>query len=147
MGILLASGYGASLVLKRFRIPHIVAYLVVGFTIANTIFADIDMSEEMGTWFATTGTLALGLIGFKIGTELKIQRLAKEPKFIIIVLLAEAGRAFLLVFTVVFLFFAKYLLALLLGGLATATAPTATVEVLRKLGAKGEFTTKSEQCW
>jgi len=115
---------------------------MVGFTAANTIFDKINVYEELEPWYKITETLALGLIGFKIGTELKIRLLSQESRFITIVLLGEAGGAFSVVFVTIFAYTQDFILAMLLGGIAMATAPAATVEVLRKLRAKGEFTTK-----
>ena len=48
-GIILVGGYGASLFLERFGIPHIVVYLMTGFFIGNAFsFAlRINFAEEM----------------------------------------------------------------------------------------------------
>ena len=59
-----------------------------------------------------------------------------------IVLIGEAGGAFLIVYSIVWAYTGKVLTAFLLAGLATATAPAATVEVLRKLKAAGPLTTR-----
>ena len=96
----------------------------------------------MSEWFLLVETLALGLIGFKIGTELKFSLLKEHPRFIIIVLIAEAGAAFILVFFVVLLFEGSLIIAIVLAGLATATAPAVTIEILRKKKAAGPLTTR-----
>ena len=140
LGILLAFGYLGSLVLKKFRIPHIVTFLLTGFLLANTILKDQNAAVVLEDWFIIAENLALGLIGFKIGTELKFSMLRKNPKFITVVLFAEVTITFAVITTVVFLIWQDFLLAIIMGGLGTATAPMATVEILRKLKAKGPLT-------
>ncbi len=66
--------------------------------------------------------------------------LRKNPKFITVVLFAEVTITFAVITTVVFLIWQNFLLAIIMGGLGTATAPMATVEILRKLKAKGPLT-------
>lgn len=142
LGIFLILGYLASLFFKRYGVPHIVVYLVTGFVIANTLLRDVVVEDEIDEWFLLVETLALGLIGFKIGTEIKFNLLKEHPKFIIIVLLAEAGGAFVVVFLAVMAFDGDFLIAIVLAGLATATAPAATIEILRKKKAAGPLTTR-----
>lgn len=109
---------------------------------ANTLLSDVVVEHELDEWFVLVETLALGLIGFKIGTELKFELLKEHPKFIIIVLMAEAGGAFIIVFFAVLAFDGNFLIALVLAGLATATAPAATIEILRKKKAAGPLTSR-----
>jgi NhaP-type Na+/H+ or K+/H+ antiporter len=142
LGIFLAGGFATSLFLKRYGVPHVVVYLLTGFLIANTLLRDFDVVEELDTWFLWIETVALGLIGFRVGHELKISIFSEEPKFLIVILLAEAGGALVLVFSLVYTFTQDLALAIVLGGLATATAPAATVEILRKFRAKGDLTTR-----
>ena len=140
LGILLAFGYLGSLLLKKIRIPHIVTFLLTGFLLANTILKDQNVAVQLHDWFIIAENLALGLIGFKIGTELKFSMLKKNPKFIVVVLFAEVTVTFVVITTIVFLIWQDFLLAIIMGGLGTATAPSATVEILRKLKAKGPLT-------
>lgn len=142
LGVFLTLGYLASLYFKQYRVPHIVIYLLTGFLVANTILQESIIEDELDQWYFFVETLALGLIGFKIGTELKFDLIKKHPRFIIIVLLAEAGGAFLIVFFTVLAFNGDMLIAIMLAGLATATAPAATVEILRKKKAAGPLTTR-----
>ncbi|MCE7735011.1 MAG: hypothetical protein GPJ54_09050, partial [Candidatus Heimdallarchaeota archaeon] len=142
LGIFLSLGYLASLFFKQYNVPHIVVYLITGFVIANTLLREVSVEDELSEWFLLVETLALGLIGFKIGTELKFSLLKEHPRFIVIVLLAEAGAAFVLVFFAVLLFEGSLTIAIVLAGLATATAPAATIEILRKKKAAGPLTTR-----
>jgi Kef-type K+ transport system membrane component KefB len=83
--------------------------------------------------------LAVSFISFTIGTSLSLKVLKKlEAQFTLIILLESIG-AFVLV-TMSMLYIGKPLyLAILLGAFATATAPAATVLILREYGVQGEF--------
>lgn len=144
IGVFLISGYATSIFLDKYGIPHVVSYILTGFLISNSFLTNLNLSEDLEFWFILFENLALGFIGYKIGTELKIEYLRKESKLITMLLIGEAGGAFLVVFWAIFLVWGNFLLAILLGGLATATAPAATVEVIRKLKAKGTLTTKMQ---
>ena len=108
-----------------------VVYLISGFVIANTFFADSDVHDDLKVWFKVSEILALELIGFKIGNELKINLLKENPQFVTFVLLLEVVGAFIVVFTIIYLIWGNLLLSILLGGLSS-TVPAAIVEVLRK---------------
>ncbi|MCY3413121.1 MAG: cation:proton antiporter [Candidatus Heimdallarchaeota archaeon] len=140
IGLFLAMGLSISLALHRFNIPHIVVYLLVGFTLSNTLFSGINFFDEYEELFIVVETVALGLIGFKIGTELKNGEIWEDRRVLFILLVMEATGAFFIVFSLVFLWTGNFLMALLLGGVSTATAPAATIEVIRKLNARGSLT-------
>ncbi len=140
LGLFLVFGYILSIIMNKIKVPTVVTYLISGAILANTLFRDVDLAIIMEDWFDISENLALGLIGFKIGTELKGKLLKTNRNFIIKVLFYEVFFTLFTVFAIIFLFTQDFLLALILGGLATATAPAATIEVLRKLRAKGTLT-------
>ena len=142
LGAFLTTGYLASFTLHKIGVPHIISYLGTGLILSNTLFVSLNLVEELDIWFTISESVALGLIGFKIGTELKIKHLKREPRFVVLVTLAETTFAFLIVFSLIFLISHDILFSIILGGLATATAPAATTEVFRKLRAKGQLTTR-----
>lgn len=142
IGLFIALGLSISFILQKYEIPHIVVYLLVGFTLSNTVFISIDFFKEYEELFIVVENLALGLIGFKIGTELKQSKIWKDRRVLSLLLVAETGGAFILVFLLVIAFTQNLLLSILLAAISTATAPAATVAVLKKLRAKGSLTTR-----
>lgn len=140
--IFFLSGYAISIFLDKYGVPHVVSYILTGFFITNSLLRNINVTEDLEGWFILFENLALGFIGYKIGIELKIKLLRKETKLLTLLLIGEAGGAFIVVFGAIYLLWSNLLLAILLGGLATATAPAATVEVIRKLKSKGSLTTR-----
>ncbi len=126
-------------IFKSLKIPQVVGYIIIGVILGRSglNFIDTNVVKE----FIPLNFIALGLIGFLIGGELKKEVFKKYGKSIIIVLLFEGIGAFLLV-TVVILFFTKNAaLAIMLGALASATAPAATVDVLWEYKSAGLLTT------
>jgi len=86
----------------------------------------------------------LGVIAFSLGSYFKIESLRKAGKPVLWISLLEAGFAWLIVTLVMILFFSFRQLpihpALVLGAAAAATAPAATVMVIREYRANGPVT-------
>ncbi len=133
-------GTVGALLFEKIGVPHIVVYLLSGLIIGNTVFYGVNLDVRIHTWFIFIENVALGLIGFKIGTELKLKKLFKERKTVLVLLFAETIGTFFIVFFVTILVSQDYLLAVILAGLATATAPAATVEIFRKFKSEGPLT-------
>ena len=141
LGISLSVGYGLSFLLERFGIPNVVVYLLTGFVVANLLLGpEITQNPQYRFWFQFIETLTLGLIGFKIGVEMELKLLRDHSRVISTLIIFEVVGAYSFVFLITFLFSQSFLLSLILGGLATATAPAATIEVIRRLRAKGPVT-------
>ena len=129
IGLIFVIGFASSIILDKYKVPHVVVYLLTGFAFANTLYRDIDLVVRLENWYIVSETLALGLIGFKIGTELKFKQLLKEPKFIVFLLVAEAGAALILVTFLVYLYTGSFLMSIIMGGLATATTYLGAVSI------------------
>ena len=84
--------------------------------------------------------LALAFIGFDVGGELTIRLFKKLGKSIVIITVLQTFGTFLLVAGAVFFYTKQLHVALIFGGLASATAPAATVLVLRECNASGCLT-------
>jgi len=128
------------------RIPQVVGYITIGIIIGESglklVGHDIIQALQPFNYFA------LGLIGFMIGGELKKDVIVKYGKHFINILLCEGIAAFvavsLFVGTAGGLLFGNWkfswALGLLLGAIASATAPAATTEVLREYKTRGPLT-------
>jgi Kef-type K+ transport system membrane component KefB len=84
--------------------------------------------------------LALGFIAFTIGSELSLKLFKKLGKSITYIVLIQALGAFFMVTIAVLLLGYELYIALLLGAIASATAPAATVMVIKEYNAKGPVT-------
>lgn len=140
LGIALTIGYGSSMVLHKLGIPNVLVYIVVGFLLGNFLVSDILNTESYQYWFRFIENIALGLIGFKIGTEMEIHLLKEHSRLITILTLSQVIITFILVTGAALLFTGHLIISLIFGGLATATAPAATMEIIRKFRAEGPLT-------
>ncbi len=126
-------------VFKRLKIPQVVAYILVGVLLGATGFNVIDSNTVEG--LAPLSLLALGIIGFMIGGELKLEVFRRQGRRAMVILLAEGLGAFVVVTLLVGLVTRDWPLALLLGAISSATAPAATVGVLWEYRTLGVLTT------
>ncbi len=147
LGLALFGGTIGGRLFQKFKIPQVVGYIIIGFFLGPSGLCVID--APMLQALQPFSYFALGLIGFMIGGELKRETLKKYGRQFIIILLFEGLLAFILVTlligTIGSLFFHDtktiWALALLLGAIASATAPAATTDVLWEYKAKGPLTT------
>lgn len=152
--IILGGTFGARL-FQKFHIPQVVGCIVVGILLGdvlNLITHKTIESLEPFTMFA------LGLIGFMIGAELRAEVFKKYGKQFFIILFSQGLGAFVLVMisgsAVVWLALPSIVgnidavqrvhtslaMGLLLGAIASATAPAATANVLWEYKTRGPLT-------
>jgi Kef-type K+ transport system membrane component KefB len=84
--------------------------------------------------------LALAVVAFIIGSEIRISTLRKMGKAILTILFSEALEAVLLVGIGVYLLTHKLYMALIFGAMAAASAPAGTAVVLQEYKARGPLT-------
>ncbi|MBI9099334.1 MAG: cation:proton antiporter [Spirochaetaceae bacterium] len=147
LGVVLFGGTLVGRIFQKWKIPQVVGYIGLGLILGKTGFNLISSRTLLN--LQPFSTFALGLIGFMIGGELKIKTIKKYGRQFITILLMESLSAFVLVFiliTTVSMFFFKDIriaisLGLLLGAIASATAPAATTDVLWENKTRGPLTT------
>ncbi|MDD4202289.1 MAG: cation:proton antiporter [Candidatus Omnitrophica bacterium] len=146
LGIALMGAILGSRFFKKIKIPQVVGYILLGIILGRSGFQFI--TNELVTVLEPFNYFALGLIGFMIGGELKFDVLKKYGKQFVYILLFEGIGAFVIVAFCVFfagrLFFDDInfviALSLVLGAIASATAPAATTDVLWENRSKGPLT-------
>ena len=143
IAIAIAGGLLLSRVMKLFNLPNVTGYLIAGILIGPFV-AKFITKEDIQSVGIITET-ALGFIAFSIGGEFKLKFLKKLGGKIIVITLMQALFTVLLVTGALLLFDPnkdglKIPRALLLGAIASATAPAATLLVVRQYKAKGPVT-------
>ncbi len=136
IGIGLVMAFLASKLFKRVGIPQVVGFMVAGILLRIVGFIGTDEIETLSVIFS----LALGLIGYNIGLELRTKILKGRIRNIFIIVLLEATIAFWLVTLLVFFFTQQFFVAMILGSIASATAPAATADVVWDHDCKGPVT-------
>jgi len=123
---------------QKFKIPQVTGYILVGLLLGKHAFGlwDSTMIEQ----FVPITNLALGIIGFMIGSELKFDIFRKRGRSIYSILFCEVIITFSVVAFFVTLLTQKVYMGILFGALASATAPAATVDVLWENKTRGPLT-------
>ncbi|MBE5752583.1 MAG: sodium:proton antiporter [Clostridiales bacterium] len=152
LSIALLSGLMLSRLAKLAQLPAVTAYLVAGILVGPYCLGALGVSGLGFTSHADVKSysllcdVALGFIAFSIGNEFRLSQLKKIGKQATIVGIFQAVITTLLVDAILIaLHFAMpdklpLTVAIVLGAIASATAPAATLMVVRQYKAKGPLT-------
>ncbi len=148
ISILIFLGLLMVLLSKKIKVPIVVGYVFLGIILSPDIIKLLPfLSHTQKEWYEFTldnfsyvTNIALSFIAFSIGSELSLRLFKKMGKSIFLIVTFEALGAFFLVTLAAYAAGQPLYLSLLLGGIATATAPAATVMVLKEYRAQGPLT-------
>ncbi|MGN1040462.1 MAG: cation:proton antiporter, partial [Candidatus Fimimonas sp.] len=134
IAVALILGLLVTRLMKLIGLPNVTGYLLVGLIIGPYALGII--SPEVNESLSVISTVALGFIGFSIGVEFKLSHIKEIGKSAITITMFQALMATLCV-DVALIAFGSLLdmpihEALILGAIATATAPAATLMVVRQ---------------
>ncbi len=137
---------------KPLKLPAVTAYLIAGILIGPYFMGRLGIegfgfnSSEAVHALSLVSDVALGFIAFSIGSEFRLEDLKKTGKQAFVVGIFEAFAAVLFadlaLIALHFIMPDKITLpqAITLGAIASATAPAATLMVVRQYKAKGPLT-------
>lgn len=152
LSIALIAGLIMSRVAKVMQLPAVTAYLVAGILVGPYVLGQIGVhglgfiSTDNVKQYDIFSNVALGFIAFDIGNEFRLKQLKQIGKQATVVAFTQALSATVLVDVIMIgLHFAMpnvvtMPMALILGAIATATAPAATLMVVRQYKADGPLT-------
>jgi len=145
LALALIFGLASTRLVKLVRLPNVTGYLVAGLLIGPSVFGLV--SREGVESFNIIVTLALGFIAFSIGGEFKLDVLKRLGKNVVVITAVQAFGTVIAVFAVLYaagacgLLGENYLpMVFTLSAIATATAPAATLLVVRQYKARGPVT-------
>ncbi len=151
LAIALLSGLLLSRLAKKLGLPAVTAYLVAGVIIGPFCLGKLgfgfNAEYNPPEYYSILCDLALGFIAFAIGNEFRLAQLKKIGKQATVIGIAQAIVTTVIVdialISLSFILPEGYLplpAAIILGAVATATAPAATLMVVRQYKAKGPVT-------
>ena len=151
LSIALLAGLLLSRLAKVVQLPAVTAYLVAGVLVGPFVLGalgvpGIGITAEQIEGFGLIPDLALGFIAFAMGNEFRLAQLKKIGKQATVIGVWQALFTTVVVDAVLiglhFLMPDKFSLAaaIVLGAVATATAPAATLMVVKQYKAKGPVT-------
>ncbi len=153
IAIALLAGLLMTRVIKPLGLPAVTGYLIAGILVGPYMLGRLGVSGlgffsmEYVESFGVISDVALGFIAFSIGNEFRISQLKSIGKQALVVGVVQALMATL--FVDASLIAMSFILgqevfpisaAITLGAIATATAPAATLMVVRQYKAKGPLT-------
>ena len=137
LGILLFCGFFIGKLFEKLKLPALTGYIVSGLLLGESITGVIH--ENMSSNLTHITEIALGFIALTIGGEFSIIKMKRTGPRILMLTLFEALFAFAAVTTAMILIGFRYEIALILGSISAATAPAATVVIIKELRARGDF--------
>ncbi len=152
VSVALLAGLIMTRLFKPLKLPSVTAYLIAGVLIGPYCLGAIGIdgmgftSADAVTKLSMVSEVALGFIAFSIGNEFRLNDLKKTGKQALVIGILQALAATLVVDLVLLCIHLampdKLTLpqVLTLGAIATATAPAATLMVVRQYKAKGPLT-------
>lgn len=138
LGALFLVGLAADLIGRFTFLPRVTLLLLAGLAIGPSGFSLLP-EAFVTEWFPILTNVALALIGFLLGHELSISALRKRGNTVIGISLCKVFGTWLAVGLALLLIGVDPVIALLLAGVAPATAPAAVYDVVKESGATGDF--------
>ena len=135
---LLIIGFIFGRLINMVRLPRVTGYIIAGIIFGPSLLN--IFSENCLTQFDFIPQLALGIIALVIGAGLSFDLVKRLGSRFILITILQAVGAFTLVFLFLVLFKMPLGAALPLAAIATATAPAATVAIIREYRAQGPLT-------
>ena len=152
VSVALLAGLMMTRAVKRLNLPDVTAYLIAGVLVGPYCLGALGIdglgftSEEAVTSLTLISEVALGFIAFSIGNEFRLDELKHTGRQAVVIGIVQAITATALVdaaLLAVHLAFPAMLSIpqlITLGAIATATAPAATLMVVRQYKANGPLT-------
>ena len=152
VSVAMLAGLLMTRVLKPLHLPSVTAYLIAGVLIGPYCLGALNIeglgftSADAVSRLSLVSEVALGFIAFSIGNEFRVEDLKQIGRQALIIGVFQAVTATVLVDAALiglhFMMPDKISLAqaITLGAIATATAPAATLMVVRQYKAKGPLT-------
>jgi Kef-type K+ transport system membrane component KefB len=123
---------------KVLRVPEVTGYILAGVALGPSLLG--WLSQENLVALGALSEVALGLILFSVGSVFEFSLFRRIGRQVLVVTLIESGLAALVVSSGVLWLGQPWPVALLLGVIATATAPASTLMVIRECNSAGPLT-------
>ncbi|SJZ65391.1 cation:proton antiporter [Anaerorhabdus furcosa] len=138
LSIILFAGFLGTRMTKLVSLPNVSGYILAGVFIGPSLMNLVPLSllNHMGF----INDIALGFIAFGVGKFFKKEVIKATGLKVIVITCFEALLAGLLVtFAMRYLFNLSWNFSLILGAIATATAPASTMMTIRQYHVKGDY--------
>lgn len=138
LATILLAGLLFGKLVKIFKQPDVIGYLIAGILIGPCVLKLISFEQISN--LDTFGIIALSFISFLIGSEFKIRYIKKLGISPFIIAICSSFITLVTVTIVLYMVGCSLPFSLLLGAIASATAPAVTMVVIKQFKAKGDLT-------
>ena len=122
---------------RRTRLPRVTLLIIFGFLLGPDALN--LLTETTRKWFPYVSNMALVMIRFLLGGEFTLSALREHGRIVLWVSIAVVLFTAATVFSGLMLAGIPCITAIMLAGIAPATDPAATIDVVREARAKGPF--------
>ncbi len=137
LAVLLLGGFFGGKLVNRIKMPAVAGYLLAGILLGHFGLIHSDHLEQ----YRFIEVLGLSIVALIIGGGMQLDRLRAIGRSVVVITLVQVAGAFLAVLlTLRFILSASWEISILLGAIASATAPASPVVVISELRAKGPLT-------
>jgi Kef-type K+ transport system membrane component KefB len=138
IGLILLLALMAGHLVKVLRVPEVTGYILAGVALGPSVLG--WLSQENLDALGVLSEVALGLILFSVGAVFELSLFRRIGRQVLLVTLVESSVAAVLVTSGALWLGQSWPVALLLGAIATATAPASTLMVIRECDSAGPLT-------
>jgi len=138
LGAMLLAGYLAHITGPRIYIPRVTLLLIAGAIFGPSALGIVP--QKVCEWFPIVAHMALAMVGFLLGENFVGKEIREKGRVVLWVTVSESLLTAALVFVALTIAGAPIALALLLAGIAPASAPAAIFETIREGKSKGSLT-------
>ena len=138
LAIMLFAGLLFGRLLKLVKLPNVTGYLIAGLVLGP--FVTNILSAEQVESLSVISNMALSFIAFTVGLSFKRSYFKRVGMTPVVIALLEALVAVFLVQGALIAAGFDVAFSIVLGAIAAATAPAATIMVIKQYGAKGPVT-------
>lgn len=138
LAIMLFAGLLFGRLLKLVKLPNVTGYLIAGLVLGP--FVTKILSAEQVESLSVISNMALSFIAFTVGLSFKRSYFKRVGMTPVVIALLEALVAVFLVQGALIVAGFDVAFSIVLGAIAAATAPAATIMVIKQYGAKGPVT-------
>ena len=139
LGFILLVGLLAERLIQKIKLPTVTAFIIVGILLGPSLFNIVN--AQLISSSGLISNIALGIIAFSLGESFLFSSFKEIGRPVIYISLTAALLPWFLVTAGLYLLLAQPLpVAILFGAISSATAPAATLMVIREYKARGNFT-------
>ena len=138
LALMIFAGMALGRLVKLIKLPNVTGYLLAGLLLGPSVLGILN--EDFLSSASIISEMALGFIAFSIGNEFKISYFKRVGVMPIIIATFESLFAVIFVSGALIIAGFEAPFALVLGSIAAATAPAATIMVIKQYKARGPVT-------